>query len=148
MHGWHDRNGYAHFHKSKNTSKAHRISYEWHMGPIPAGLTIDHLCKNKACVNPEHLEAVTSFENASRHNASGYKDWWANLSDADKTAFMQKACLKASKKAAEKKREQKHCRKGHEWKPETTYVSPKGHRRCNVCFADVQKRARLKAKEK
>ena len=149
MSGWKDRNGYARFHKSKNKSKAHRISYEWHKGAIPAGLTIDHLCKNKGCVNPDHLEAVTAKENGMRHNAEGYKKWWATLSAEDKIAFVKKASSKASQIAAVKKLAAIHCNRGHEWKPETTYIVPSnGHRRCNVCFAEVQKRSRLKAKEK
>ena len=146
MTGWHDRDGYAHFHKSKRQSKAHRISYEFHNGLIPAGLTIDHLCKNKGCVNPEHLEAVTAQENASRHNAEGYKQWWSALSNEDRAAFVEKSGKKASQIAAAKKLAATHCRRGHEWKPETTYIVPSnGSRRCNVCFAEVQKRARAKA---
>ena len=45
---------------------AHRLSYEERVGPIPAGLTIDHLCRNCRCINPTHLEAVTQAENARR----------------------------------------------------------------------------------
>lgn len=45
---------------------AHRHYYELFVGPIPAGLTIDHLCRNKVCVNPDHLETVTSRENTLR----------------------------------------------------------------------------------
>lgn len=44
----------------------HRVSYELHVGPIPDGMQIDHLCRNKPCCNPGHLEAVTCAENASR----------------------------------------------------------------------------------
>lgn len=46
--------------------KAHRASYEHFVGPIPAGLTLDHLCRNRLCVNPEHLEPVTHEENVRR----------------------------------------------------------------------------------
>lgn len=45
---------------------AHRASYMLHRGPIPQGLTIDHLCRNTLCINPNHLEAVTDAENKRR----------------------------------------------------------------------------------
>lgn len=45
---------------------AHRISYRSHIGEIPKGLTIDHLCRNTVCINPKHLEAVTLAENIRR----------------------------------------------------------------------------------
>ncbi len=46
---------------------AHRVIYEAVRGPIPEGLQIDHLCENKRCVNPWHLEAVTLQENLRRY---------------------------------------------------------------------------------
>lgn len=48
---------------------AHRVSYMGFKGPIPAGLQIDHLCRNTKCVNPDHLEAVTAQVNMARSNA-------------------------------------------------------------------------------
>lgn len=45
---------------------AHRVSYEIHAGKIPQGLTLDHLCRNRLCVNPKHLEPVTQYENNMR----------------------------------------------------------------------------------
>ena len=51
----------------KRTSvPAHRIAYEILIGPIPSGLQIDHLCRNRICVNPAHLEVVTRRENILR----------------------------------------------------------------------------------
>lgn len=45
---------------------AHRIAWTWLVGPIPDGLTLDHLCRNTSCVNPNHLEPVTASENSRR----------------------------------------------------------------------------------
>lgn len=45
---------------------AHRVYYERHVGPVPDGLELDHLCRNPSCVNPEHLEPVTHAENIKR----------------------------------------------------------------------------------
>ena len=46
--------------------RPHRVSYERRHGPIPEGMELDHLCRNRACINPEHLEAVTKEVNAQR----------------------------------------------------------------------------------
>jgi hypothetical protein len=64
--GSRSRNGYGQFYENKRTRWAHRIAYRLLRGPIPAELTIDHLCKNKACCNPYHMEVVTQRENLMR----------------------------------------------------------------------------------
>lgn len=58
--------GYGVFRENYRQIKAHRWTYEQFVGPIPDGLTIDHLCRNRRCVNPAHLEPVTAGENARR----------------------------------------------------------------------------------
>jgi hypothetical protein len=66
--------GYGHFRRTLArgqylTVKAHRFAYELVVAPIPAGLTLDHLCGNQSCVRPEHLEPVTNAENLRRRHA-------------------------------------------------------------------------------
>jgi HNH endonuclease len=46
-----------------NGTSAHRVVYEWVRGPIPDGMHLDHQCRNRGCVNPDHMEPVTPREN-------------------------------------------------------------------------------------
>lgn len=62
--------GYGRISIGRETFNAHRVSYELFVGPIAHGLEIDHTCRNKSCVNPAHLEAVTHVENIRRHWAA------------------------------------------------------------------------------
>lgn len=59
--------------KERRGQLVHRASYEIHVGPIPDELQIDHLCRNRACCNPEHLEPVTQRENLARGLQQGLK---------------------------------------------------------------------------
>ena len=61
-----NRNGYGRIKINRKIFSAHRFAYEVNKGKIPSGLTLDHLCKNRSCVNPEHLEPVTLKENILR----------------------------------------------------------------------------------
>ena len=61
-----NENGYGSLNFHHSNILAHRIAYELFIGPIPPGLVIDHLCRNKGCVNPLHLEAVTDRVNILR----------------------------------------------------------------------------------
>ena len=85
-------------------SLAHRVSYECLVAPIPRGLVLDHLCRNRGCVNPIHLEAVSNRENLLRGKTLPA----ANV-------------LKI------------HCPQGHPYSPENTYINPAGARVCRSC---------------
>lgn len=64
--GWDQGGGYSAFYFEGRVTSGHRASYVIHRGPIPDGLTIDHLCCNTLCVNPTHLEPVTMAVNNAR----------------------------------------------------------------------------------
>ena len=89
---------------------AHQIAYEVFRGPIPDGLVLDHLCRVRCCVNPDHLEAVTNEENLKR-----------GIRDAGNKA----ACAKARAKT--------HCKHGHQYTDETTLRDKNGNRFCSIC---------------
>lgn len=58
--------GYGKFNDAGRTWRAHRWAYEAEVGPIPEGMHIDHLCRNRLCVRPDHLEPVEPLENVQR----------------------------------------------------------------------------------
>lgn len=65
-----DRDGYGTFHFRRRNRRAHRVGYFLLNGPIEPGLVINHTCRNRNCVNPQHLEAVTASESAMKDSSS------------------------------------------------------------------------------
>lgn len=61
-----DKNGYGQMTLEGRCRRAHQVSYENFIGEIPVGLEPDHLCRNRRCINPRHLEYVTHLENVRR----------------------------------------------------------------------------------
>lgn len=68
------QNGYGQLRHNGRAQNAHAVAYERAYGPIPKGLVIDHLYRTKACINPDHLEAVPQGENIRRGNRTQL-DW-------------------------------------------------------------------------
>lgn len=60
--------GYGKLRKHRRDLLAHRVAYELMVGEIPAGMTVDHACRVRCCVNPEHLRLMTAAENALSGN--------------------------------------------------------------------------------
>lgn len=90
---------------------AHRAAYALLIGPIPPGMELDHLCRNRRCVNPDHVEPVTPRENCMRGYSFGRKN-------ADRS----------------------HCTHGHLLDEQNTYVRPNGHRDCRACIRERVRR--------
>lgn len=96
--------GYGQSSALGSSHKAHRVAYELVVGPIPDGLTLDHLCRNRGCVNPSHLEPVSIRTNILRGAGP--------------------PALNAAKT---------ECRHGHPLSPGNTYLNPRGERQCRSC---------------
>lgn len=89
---------------SRRLMRGHVVSYEHFVGPVPEGLELNHLCRNRLCVNPDHLEPVTRRVNTLRGNSPAAKH-------------------------AKKKR----CPKGHPYKGKNLRITKQGQRVCVTC---------------
>lgn len=96
--------GYGTLSVDGRTVYAHREAYAVAFGPIPDGMVVDHLCRNRACINPHHMELVTNAENIRR----GVSPSAIN-------------------------RRKTHCKRGHRFDAENTYRDPNGGRYCKEC---------------
>jgi hypothetical protein len=67
--GTHNSNGYGKIRVDRRMSLTHRVAYSIFVGPLLDGMDIDHTCRNRACVNPDHLEQISHRDNTVRRNA-------------------------------------------------------------------------------
>lgn len=120
-----DKDGYGWVGPGAPERAAHRLSYHLFIGPIPEGMTVDHLCFRSQCVNPAHLQLLTHEENAGRRPPGNIKK------------PLVKWVIEPST----------HCRNNHEFTPENTaYHSKRGTRFCVACEKERRRVARLRAK--
>ena len=101
-------NGYGRVTTGGRAQLVHRVAYREFVGPIPDGMVVDHLCSNRACINPAHLRVCSQQENLTAPHS------------------LSPPALNAR---------QTHCKRGHEFTPENTYTSPAGKRTCRECAA-------------
>lgn len=90
----------------------HRVVWERLVGPIEDDYELDHLCRNKVCANPDHLELVS-------HKTNVLRGWSDPARRARKT----------------------QCKRGHAFTDKNTYVTPSGHRQCRTCHRDQMREA-------
>ncbi|MFC6017772.1 HNH endonuclease signature motif containing protein [Plantactinospora solaniradicis] len=110
-----DNHGYGQINVAGAPVKAHRVSWMLFVGPIPDGLTLDHLCRVVRCVSPDHLDPVTRSENTSRQIA----------------AIGHPNALKTE------------CTNGHGFSETNTRYASRGRGRvCRICRAEANKRYR------
>lgn len=100
------------------TMLAHQFSYMLHNGAIPTGMQIDHKCRVRCCVNPNHLEAVTASVNVLR----------GLVPERMRNRFKDKT----------------HCPRGHPYSGENLYIGSHGERMCVTCRREISRRSRAR----
>lgn len=111
--------GYGQIVIKRRTVPAHRLSYEYWVGPIPQKHDIDHLCRNRGCVNPYHLEPVTRRENLIRGEG-----------------FVPQNAAKT------------HCIRGHPLEGKNLFINKLGRRQCRICRNKRQCRYQREKRQK
>lgn len=112
---------------------AHRVAFELAHGPLGAREVVRHRCDNPPCVNPEHLER------------GSYKDNIRDSIERGRFNSPKRAAYFARRRGQHRSHRATHCKKGHAWTTETTYIRPNGVRECRICVREaVSKYARKK----
>lgn len=115
-----DSDGYGSIKVAGKTRYAARVSYEVFVDDIPEGMVVHQVCKDRSCVNPDHLETITRKESTARGESDPLKNFAVYY---------------------ERRRSATHCPHGHPWDEENTRVS-NGQRVCRSCIRENQRRRR------
>ena len=135
------KDGYAIISDAGKPVLAHRWSYQHFIGPIPDGLTVNHRCRNRPCVNPDHLELLTHADNV-RYSAdlgayqAGDTCRRGHAWDGHFKSTGARRCVRCE--AARAKAKRMHFACGHPVDEEHTYIDGRGRRRCGPCRAPLK----------
>lgn len=153
--------GYGGYFDGEQLHVAHRFAYQVQKGAIPEKYDVDHLCKNRRCVNPYHLEAVPHRVNTLRsdsvaginarktHCPAGHELAGENLAVVNGRRRC-KTCVRQRQRTnyVPKPRAyvpRSHCKRGHEMNEQNTIINARGGRVCKACCYGWRKRKKLEA---